>query len=87
MADESDLSLIESDLITDLRRQLENAQVEKQLAMAKMEQAAEHGLQGQTKIKKTYLKKYLRTSFVAAIVKEFFCNVGISSLIIDHNSC
>ena len=46
MADE-----VESDLITDLRRQLENAQVEKQLAMAKMEQAAEHGLQEQTKIK------------------------------------
>ena len=46
MADE-----VESDLITDLRRQLENAQVEKQLAMAKMEQAAEHGLQGQAKIK------------------------------------
>ena len=44
MADE-----VESDLITDLRRQLENAQVEKQLAMAKMEQAAEHGLQGQKK--------------------------------------
>ena len=44
MADE-----VESDLITDLRRQLENAQVEKQLAMAKMEQAAEHGLQGQRK--------------------------------------
>ena len=53
MADE-----VESDLITDLRRQLENAQVEKQLAMAKMEQAAEHGLQGQTKIK---------------ILMKFFC--------------
>ena len=68
MADESDLSLIESDLITDLRRQLENAQVEKQLAMAKMEQAAEHGLQGQTKIKKLKWYKYLKITFVCGLI-------------------
>ena len=61
MADE-----VESDLITDLRRQLENAQVEKQLAMAKMEQAAEHGLQGQIKNKNTYELFLLRKHIVAA---------------------
>ena len=38
--------------LTHLRRQLENAQVEKQLAMAKMEQAAEHGLQARAVFQK-----------------------------------